>query len=58
MRLLCYRLLCTLIRVLVKEMVASPDLPQPRVNKCLIALVTKKIVSKNSIGVSNHCLMS
>ena len=36
----------------VKDMVALPDLPQPRVNKCLIALVTKKIVSKLSVGVS------
>jgi hypothetical protein len=35
----------------VKALV-SAQLPQPKVNKCLIALVGKKIVSKTSIGVS------
>ncbi|KAK4684013.1 DASH complex subunit DAM1, partial [Tremellales sp. Uapishka_1] len=33
----------------IKDMVAPPDLPQPRVNKCLIALTSKKIVSKISV---------
>ncbi|ORY34846.1 DASH complex subunit Dam1-domain-containing protein [Naematelia encephala] len=30
----------------IKEMVSQPDLPHPRVNKCLIALVSKKAVTK------------
>lgn len=36
----------------VKAMIFPPDLPQPKVNKCLIALVTKKVVVKNNVGVS------
>ncbi|RXK34874.1 DASH complex subunit DAM1 [Tremella mesenterica] len=34
----------------IKAMVFPPELPQPKVNKCLIALVTKKVVAKNNIG--------
>lgn len=30
----------------------APELPQPRANKCLIALVAKKLVAKNTVGVS------
>lgn len=40
-----------LINIAVADMIAPPELPQPRVNKCLIALVTKKIVSKSSVSV-------
>jgi len=35
------------------ELVSTPDLPQPKVNKCLIALVAKKLVTKTSTGVSD-----
>jgi len=31
--------------------IVSPTLPQAKVNKCLIALVAKKLVTKTSIGV-------
>jgi hypothetical protein len=45
---LCFRITAeTSVKALV-----SAQLPQPKVNKCLIALVGKKIVSKTSIGVS------
>lgn len=37
---------------LVKDFVVLPDLPQPKVNKHLIALVSKKLVTKNNNGVS------
>jgi hypothetical protein len=37
---------------LVKAFV-TPTLPQAKVNKCLIALVAKKLVIKSSVGVSN-----
>jgi len=36
---------------LVKAFV-TPTLPQAKVNKCLIALVAKKLVIKSSVGVS------
>jgi DASH complex subunit DAM1 len=32
------------------NLVKSPDAPQARVNKCLIALVSKKVVAKSSSG--------
>ncbi|RSH93450.1 hypothetical protein EHS25_007806 [Saitozyma podzolica] len=34
----------------IKDCVALSDLPQPKVNKHLIALVSKKVVTKNNIG--------
>jgi hypothetical protein len=34
------------------DLVSPPDLPQAKVNKCLIALVAKKLVSKESVDVS------
>jgi hypothetical protein len=37
---------------LVKAFV-TPTLPQAKVNKCLIALVAKKLVIKSSVGVSD-----
>ena len=36
----------------VLELVKPPDLNQARVNKCLIALVNRKIVHKDSVSVS------
>jgi len=30
----------------------KPTLPQAKANKCLIALVAKKLVTKSSVGVS------
>jgi hypothetical protein len=42
----------------VKDCVALSDLPQPKVNKHLIALVSKKVVTKNNIGVSSSSIMS
>jgi DASH complex subunit DAM1 len=36
----------------VIEMIVPPDLNQARVNKCLIALVNRKIVTKDSSTVS------
>ncbi|KAL7424951.1 DASH complex subunit dam1 [Cryptotrichosporon argae] len=33
----------------LKEVVSSPDVPQPRANKCLIALVAKKLVVKVNV---------
>lgn len=43
---------------LVKDFVVLPDLPQPKVNKHLIALVSKKLVTKNNIGVSGSSAMT
>jgi len=37
----------------VGEIVGATDLPQPKVNKCLIALVGRKAVGKSMVGVSN-----
>ncbi|KAJ9111252.1 hypothetical protein QFC22_006552 [Naganishia vaughanmartiniae] len=34
------------------EIIKPPELPQAKVNKCLIALVGKKAVSKTAVGVS------
>ncbi|WWC92953.1 uncharacterized protein L201_007916 [Kwoniella dendrophila CBS 6074] len=34
----------------LKEMVSPPDLPQAKVNKCLITLVAKKLVSKPTVN--------
>ena len=39
----------------VIELVTPPDLNQARVNKCLIALVNRKIVHKDSASVSMVC---
>lgn len=36
----------------VLELVKPPDLNQARVNKCLIALVNRKIVHKDNVSVS------
>jgi len=36
----------------VVELTSPPELPHARVNKCLIALVSKKIVQKVNEGVS------
>ncbi|WVQ75002.1 hypothetical protein IAR50_004610 [Cryptococcus sp. DSM 104548] len=36
--------------VTLKDMVLPPDMPQARVNKCLITLVAKKLVSKPVVG--------
>jgi hypothetical protein len=36
----------------VPDIVSSTDLPQPKVNKCLIALVGKKAAIKLNAGVS------
>jgi DASH complex subunit DAM1 len=36
----------------VADLISLPDLPHPRVNKCLIALVGRKLVTKHSEGVS------
>jgi hypothetical protein len=41
----CHRL------TLVTDLIQSPDLSQARVNKCLIALVNRKVVQKNSSTV-------
>ena len=35
----------------VLEIANPPELPQAKVNKCLIALVNRKIVAKESHGV-------
>ena len=40
------------ILITVADLVSPPDLPHPRVNKCLIALVVKKVVTKSSVAVS------
>jgi DASH complex subunit DAM1 len=32
----------------VTDLISPPDLSQARVNKCLIALVNRKVVQKNS----------
>lgn len=37
----------------VGEIVGATDLPQPKVNKCLIALVGRKAVGKSMVGVSD-----
>jgi hypothetical protein len=37
----------------VLDMVSMPEMPQTKVNKCLIALVGKKVVAKVNVGVSN-----
>lgn len=42
----------------VVELVSPPDLPQPKVNKCLIALVAKKLVTKTSDGVRSTALIA
>jgi DASH complex subunit DAM1 len=42
--------------VTVLELVAPPDLSQARVNKCLIALVNRKIVTKDSSTVCHLSL--
>lgn len=34
----------------LRALVSPPLIPQPRANKCLIALVTKKLVVKNNVG--------
>lgn len=36
----------------MKDLVSPPELPQPKANKHLIALVTKKLVTKANIDVS------
>ena len=36
----------------VKDLITLPDLPQAKVNKCMIALVAKKLVVKENVGVS------
>lgn len=41
----------------VSSIVSSPLLLHPRVNKALIALVAKKLVSKSSDKVSNGSLV-
>ena len=38
----------------VLDLVAPPDLTQARVNKCLIALVNRKIVTKENSTVREH----
>lgn len=35
----------------VIELIKQPDLPQARVNKCLIALVNRKVVRKDNSTV-------
>lgn len=42
----------------VGEIVGATDLPQPKVNKCLIALVGRKAVGKSMVGVSDGLLFS
>jgi hypothetical protein len=36
----------------VLDLIAPPDLNQARVNKCLIALVNRKVVQKDNSSVS------
>ena len=40
----------------MKDLLDPPQLPQAKVNKCLIALVGKKLVVKESVGVSSSCV--
>ena len=42
----------------VGEIVGATDLPQPKVNKCLIALVGRKAVGKSMVGVSDGLFFS
>jgi DASH complex subunit DAM1 len=37
-------------------MIVPPDLNQARVNKCLIALVNRKIVTKDNSSVGGKCI--
>ena len=37
-------------------MIVPPDLNQARVNKCLIALVNRKIVTKDNSTVGDECI--
>ena len=37
-------------------MIVPPDLNQARVNKCLIALVNRKIVTKDNSTVGGKCI--
>lgn len=39
----------------VTDLISPPDLSQARVNKCLIALVNRKVVQKNSSTVGFGC---
>jgi DASH complex subunit DAM1 len=41
----------------VPDLISPPDLTQARVNKCLIALVNRKIVVKDNSSVCYHNVM-
>jgi hypothetical protein len=41
-------------RATVPDLIKPPDLTQARVNKCLVALVNRKIVAKDNTSVRVH----
>jgi len=45
-----------ILKLSVLDLVKMPDLNQARVNKCLIALVNRKVVQKDSTSVSSLSL--
>ncbi|GFZ50053.1 hypothetical protein JCM24511_07806 [Saitozyma sp. JCM 24511] len=50
MEKIIHRLMESPTGLTIKDFVVLPDLPQPKVNKHLIALVSKKLVTKNNNG--------